>query len=192
MVPNDDEVKDFTSSKNSLVAFPYWAKVWPSSIALAAFIQRNSHLLANKKVAELAAGLALPSVVAATYAKLVWCSDLSAEAMQVAAESAASLHLKNITFEALDWNNLPRDFNAEVVLLSDINYDPAVFENLENVLIMLLNKGCTLLLATPHRLMAKPFIEKLTPYIREKHEECVKENNETTFISILVLRTTLV
>lgn len=167
--------------------FPYWARLWPSAIALAAFLQRNPQVVAGKQVAELAAGVGLPSLVAASYAQQVWCSDINEAAMQVTAKSARLHNLENVRCEACNWSNLPDDFNAEVVLLSDINYDPLSFEALEKVLKDLLRKGCTLLLATPQRLMAKPFLEQLYCFIASRHEEEVAADGQITRISIFVL-----
>jgi predicted nicotinamide N-methyase len=167
--------------------FPYWARLWPSSIALAAFLQKNPQWIAGKKVAELAAGLGLPSLAAASLAKQVWCSDISEEAMQAVAQSAKHHQLKNIQFESCSWSLLPLDFYADIVLLSDINYDPVEFDELEKVLTGLLHKGCRLLLATPQRLMAKPFLEKLSGYITAHYEEKLVSDGQTVFISILIL-----
>jgi predicted nicotinamide N-methyase len=165
----------------------YWARLWPSALALATFLQHTPQLIIGKKVAELAAGLGLPSLVAAAYAKQIWCSDISAEAMEVAKKGAVLHRLTNIQFEACNWNSLPVNFDAEVVLLSDINYDPKTFEQLERVIMDLLDKGCTLILSTPQRLMAKPFLEKLSNFKVSSHEEKVEADGQVTFISIFVL-----
>ena len=167
--------------------FPYWARLWPSAIALSAFLQKNPQWVAGKQVAEIAAGVGLPSLIAATHARQVWCSDISKEAMEVAAKSAVMHQLDNVQFVACSWSDLPTDFNAEVVLLSDINYDPEAFEELEKVLKRLLQWGCTLLLATPQRLMAKPFLEKLSGCIASSHEERVEADGQITLVSIFVL-----
>jgi predicted nicotinamide N-methyase len=167
--------------------FPYWSRLWPSAIALSKFIQHHPQLVAGKRVAELAAGVSLPSLVAATYAKSVWCSDISSEAMEVATQSAGMHQLENVQCEACSWSDLPTDFNAEVVLLSDINYDPDAFDELEIVLKRLIQRGCTLLLATPQRLLAKPFLEKLSGCIASSHEERVEADSQITLVSIFVL-----
>jgi predicted nicotinamide N-methyase len=187
-VPDEEVVKQLWVHEKPTREFPYWAKLWPSSIALSSFIQKHPHFVLGKQVAEIAAGLGLPSLVAAGSAKKVWCSDISAEAMQIAKQSATLNQLANIQFEACNWNKLPDDFYAEVVLLSDINYEPSVFDALEKVLTGLLKKGCTLLLATPQRLMAKPLFEKLVTFITDQFEESVNENERPVFISIFILK----
>ncbi len=167
--------------------FPFWARLWPSAIALATFIQKSPHWVVGKQVAELAAGIGLPSLVAAKYAQQVWCSDLVPEAMDIAAKSAEHHGLRNISFHACDWNHLPEVLMPEVLLLSDVNYDPAVFGSLWVLLEGFLQKGATILLATPQRLMAKPFLESLSGYITDSYEEYIEENSQKTFISIFVL-----
>ena len=108
--------------------------------------------------------------------------------MQVAAKSAALHQLQNILCEPCNWNSLPLGFSAEVILLSDINYDPAVFKALEKVLKRLMDNGCTLLLATPQRLMAKPFIERLLRYVVSQTIEEVDEKGAITSINIFILK----
>lgn len=187
-IPQISSVQTYVSQKTKKEPFPFWAKVWPSAIALAGFIQKNADIVAGKKVAELAAGLALPSLVAAAYAKQVWCSDISPQAMEMATKSASINQLTNMQFEPCNWNQLPPDFKADVVLLSDINYEPSVFDDLENVLKHLMDLGSTLILATPQRLMAKPLFEKLFPFIANQFEEQVFENETPVFISIFILK----
>lgn len=186
--PEPNEIRSHVEKENNAYDFPFWAKLWPSAIALASFIQQQPEWVAGKLVAELAAGLGLPSLIAASYATQVRCSDLNEEAMIFAEQSARLHQIENIQFETCNWSNPPDDLNAGVVLLSDINYDPDAFEALEKFLNDLLGKGCTLLLATPQRLMAKPFIEKLLPFVIAHSEETVSHEKEKANISIFVLR----
>jgi predicted nicotinamide N-methyase len=168
--------------------FPYWARLWPSAVALAGYLQKNTHLIKGKLVAELAAGIGLPSLVAAGYAENVWCSDLVAEAMDVLAKSAAHHQLENITAVACNWEHLPAALKPDVLLMSDVNYDPAVFSFLEKVFNNFLEMGTTILLASPQRLMARPFIEKLLPFVAEQSVEEVTIDHQPASISIFVLR----
>ena len=175
---------------NADTPFPFWAQVWPSAIALATFIENNPHYVQDKNVTELAAGLGLPSIVAARYAKQVLASDHAAASMQVLQQTVCFLGLyQRVSVMVQDWNNLPETFTADTILLSDINYDPAVFEGLFTVLQRLLNNGCTILLTTPQRLMAKPFIEKLLPFATRQETIPVLCCGEQVHISLLVLST---
>src|SRR5689334_17781361 len=62
---------------------PYWAQVWPSAYALCEFITEQPHWLRNKTVLELAAGLGLPSLLAAQLATEVTCSDYIPDAVEM-------------------------------------------------------------------------------------------------------------
>lgn len=167
--------------------FPYWAKLWPSAIAMCRFITANTHLVAHKQVLELAAGLGLPGLVAARYASHVTISDYLPEAMNMITASAAQSGYNNISCSRLDWYSLPPGLTTEVMLLSDINYDPAAFEVLYGVLSGFLDQGTRIILTTPQRLMARPFIEQLLPFCVQQEEIAVTHTGEETFITLLIL-----
>lgn len=190
-VPNEREVQDSYFRKKQMqeqAPFPHWAKVWPAALAMGDFIQQHPELVQNKNVLELAAGLGLPAFVAARYATTVCCSDYLEESVAVMAKSAQHLQLSNVTCLVLDWNHLPHDLTTDVLLLSDINYDPDQFIRLYEVLQQFLQRGTLILLATPQRLMAKPFIEKLLPFCRQQYEMPVYQQQQHTPVSILLLQ----
>jgi methyltransferase-like protein 23 len=172
--------------KNPSAAFPYWAQVWPSALALSEFITTNPFWVKDKKVLELAAGLGLPGLIAARYAAQVCISDYLPAAVAVQEKTVAHLQLKNVSCCLLNWNRLPTELTAEVVLLSDINYDPASFDKLFEVIQDLLQKGATILLSTPQRLMAKPFAERLLPFCLQQEE--IQVPSFSTMASVLVLQ----
>jgi predicted nicotinamide N-methyase len=167
--------------------FPYWARLWPSAISLATFIEAHPQYVDQKNVLELAAGLGLPSLVAAHVASQVVCTDLSEEAMQVAAKSAALAGLQHMQCRPMNWKALDENLTADVLLLSDVNYEPAVFESLLQVIQSFLKNGTTILLATPQRLMAKAFVEQLMPYCQHQEALEVKDSTGLHHISIFVL-----
>ena len=77
--------------------------------------------------------------------------------------------------------------NAEVLILSDVNYDPTQFETLTKLIDKFIHQGCTIILSTPQRIMASPFIQKLEASIKARYEATVEENGVNQEISILVL-----
>lgn len=167
--------------------FPYWAKLWPSSIALCEYISTHKELLKDKVVVELAAGLGLPSLLAAKFAGKVICSDYVEEALDTIKRSAALNQAGNMECRLIDWNHYPADLHTDIVLLSDINYDPGQFEILNRLLISLLQKGIIIVLSTPQRIMGKPFIEKLLPHCKEKQAVHVETGSERAEIFIMQL-----
>lgn len=173
---------------NPKTPFPYWTQVWPAALAMAEFLVRHPQLVQQKKVLELAAGLGLPSMLAATWADQVFCSDYLPEAVAVMQRSVVQNELANVTPLVLDWNHLPSDLTADVLLVSDINYEPKQFTVLYEVLHDFLNKGATILLSTPQRLMAKPFVEQILPLSKCVEEIEVSQHGEKSPISLFVLQ----
>lgn len=170
--------------------FPYWSKVWTAAYALAAFITAHPCYIENKKVLELACGLALPSLVAAKYASHIWSSDNVPNAAEVVKKSVTYNGFKNVTAAVLDWEKLSPEIVADVILLSDINYEPERFDALYNLLSLFLHNGTTIILSTPQRLMAKPFIERLLPFVIQQENTDVQEHDTAaiTPAAVFVLR----
>ena len=174
--------------KDPLTPAPYWAQVWPSAYALCEFIATQPHWLKNKKILELAAGLGLPSLLTAQFATQVTCSDYVPEAVELMQQSVQENKLKNINAMMIDWNHLPNDLSIDVLLFSDINYEPQAFETLFKVIISFLEKGTTILLSTPQRLMAKPFIDRLLPYSKLWEEKTIIAATPSVTCSVYVLQ----
>ncbi len=164
-VPINQQVEQYwLQNKLPQHQFPYWAKTWPAALGLCQFLVQNPAYITNKNILEIAAGLGLPSVLAAHYANHVLCSDYALDAMEYVKESATLNKLSNLETAIINWNNLPDNLSADTVLLSDINYEPEVFPQLTILFNKLLNAGKTIVLSTPQRLMAKPFIESIMLY----------------------------
>lgn len=173
---------------NSSFPSPYWAQVWPAARALCSFIAEQPHWIQHKKVLELAAGLGLPSLLAAQFADEVISSDYIEEAVESIQQSIEQNGFQNMQSRVLDWNALPANLTADVLLVSDINYEPAVFETIYKVIDNFLNAGTIILLSTPQRLMAKPFIERLAPFCVLQKEVIVKGTEPGIICTLLVLQ----
>jgi len=167
--------------------FPFWAKLWPSSIALLNVLKAHSHLIQNKHVLEIGAGIGLPSLMMADLAKSIQVSDYNLEAVALLQKNIEHLQLQNVEALQLDWNNLPEALHPEVVIFSDVNYDPTQFETLTKLIEKFLHQGSTIILSTPQRIMASSFVLALSTLIIADYVELVDENGVTKEISILVL-----
>ena len=167
--------------------FPYWAKVWPSAIALHNVLQKHPSLIRDKTVLELGAGIGLPSLMMAGITNSIQISDYNLDAVELLRKNIEHLELENAEALKLDWNALPETIHPEVIILSDVNYDPTQFETLTKLIEKFIHQGSTVILSTPQRIMASPFVQKLEGYIIERHEALVDENGIPKEISILVL-----
>ena len=188
--PNYELVKEIYTSlliMDPNTPFPFWAKLWPSSIALFDVLKARPHLIQNKHVLEIGAGIGLPSLMMAGVAKSIQISDYDKEAVALLQKNIEHLQLQNAEALQLDWNAIPENLQPDVILLSDVNYDPGQFDVLIHLIDKFMNQGCAIILSTPQRIMASPFVQKLEVSIIERHEAMVYENGIPKEISILVL-----
>jgi len=184
-VPQPTFVQQFYQSNKGDA---YWAQVWPASIGLCLFLYQYPEYITGKTVLELAAGIGLPGLFAAKKAKQVTITDRALFAEAFVAASAAHLQLSNVTAATLNWTEAPRTTLTDVILLSDVNYEPAVFEELQKVIDIFLTRHVTVIISTPQRLVAKQFISRLLPYVTQQWYTPVEHNNRETGISIFVLQ----
>jgi predicted nicotinamide N-methyase len=167
--------------------FPYWAKVWPSATALHNVLQKHPSLIRDKTVLELGAGVGLPALMIADITNSIQISDYNLDAVELLQKNITHLQLQNAQAIQLDWNNVPENMKAEVMILSDVNYDPTQFETLTKLIEKFIHKGCAIILSTPQRIMASPFVLALSEFIIADYVELVDENGIPKEISILVL-----
>lgn len=136
----------------------YWARLWPAALVLARFIDEYPERVTGRHCLELGAGLGLPSFTAARYTNKVVASDIAAGSLAAMKQTRAAGGYTNVEIRKIDWTVLEPDSDTDLVLLSDVNYDPAGFEALSAALHRFLTGGKEILLATPQRLMAKSFL----------------------------------
>ena len=189
-VPDPDQVKpiyDQLIASNPDTVFPFWAKIWPSSLALTSFLQKETQWIRSKHVLEIGAGIGLPSFSISREASTLVISDYSTEAVALMEKNIEYLVLQHAKAIYLDWNHFPSDLTADTVLFSDINYDPEQFEALLTLIKQLLEKGATVIIATPERISAVAFAVKLEPYVTSSVLETVETAHQTMDIRIFVL-----
>lgn len=189
-IPDYEQVKEVYEAiliDHPAEPFPYWAKLWPSSIALVQYLKANRIWIEHKNVLEIGAGLGLPSFMIAGYANSVQVSDYAPEAVELLEKNIQHLQLNNVQAMELDWNNVPDSIKPDVVLLSDVNYNPSQFDGLLQLITKLISEGTIVILSTPQRIMASPFVNAIQPLVKQTHVELVNENGKSVEISILVL-----
>jgi len=189
-IPEPGAIKsayDLQLSNTGASAFPYWAKIWPASIALAQFLEKRPTLYRGKEVVELAAGLGLPSMFAATLAKTVSCSDYEPAAVAMIEKSILHNRFTHVQTALVDWNTIREPLHGDLLLLSDINYDPNEFSTLQNVLTDFLGTNRPIILSTPQRLVAKSFIQSLAGHISESWDTVVEDSTGETPVSVFIL-----
>jgi predicted nicotinamide N-methyase len=96
---------------------PYWAELWPASLALAEELPD----VAGLRVVELGCGLAVPSLVAAARGAEVTATDWADDAIALVRENAARNGLK-LKAEVRDWRD-PWDARFDLVVAADVLYE---------------------------------------------------------------------
>jgi predicted nicotinamide N-methyase len=135
---------------------PYWAELWPSSLALARAIAGRA--LRGARTLELGCGLGLPSIAAALAGGRVLATDWSAEAV---AMTAGNAERNGATVETLvcSWTApepLLERAPWDLVLASDVLYEA---RNGDILLELLPRLTGDVLLADPGRRPAARFLE---------------------------------
>ncbi len=146
--------------------FPYWARIWPSAWAMVEYLDEHPELFNQKKVIEFAAGLGLPSLLTATRAESVIASDYLEEAVDYISKSILANRFTNMKATLYNWRDGLPDWEADLVLLSDTNYDTEDQAAVERLIRYYLNQGSTVLLTTPHRLAARELLQSLHEFCR--------------------------
>jgi predicted nicotinamide N-methyase len=169
-------------------SFPFWAKVWPSAVALSSFLEQYQDLVKNKTVVEIGAGIGLPSFSIADHVAEITITDYDVDAIDLLQKNIAHLGNQKIKAICADWNFFPTSICADVVLLSDTNYAPSAFQSLLTLIQKFLQKGATIIIATPVRITASPFIEQLEMHIIQRDLLELSYNGESSLIGLFVLK----
>ncbi|KAM3863979.1 histone-arginine methyltransferase METTL23 [Diretmus argenteus] len=125
----------------------YGMYVWPCAVVLAQYIWTHREELKHKTVLELGAGVGLPGVVAASCGAKVTLSD-SAElplCLENCRRSCEANSLAHVSVLGLTWGEISPDLlllpALDVILGSDVFYEPEDFESILVTIAFLLRKN---------------------------------------------------
>jgi predicted nicotinamide N-methyase len=167
LVPDPQQVEEYYRIASGKMPFPYWSKIWPSGVALASWLREEPQRIEGKLVLELGAGLGLPSLISAFYAARVIITDHVPEALKWSGLNVGALSLRNVECRLIDWHHdqVP---HSDVLLMSDVGYDPNDFERLRHLISEQIKIGGSVLLAVPERSVSLIFIEMLQEFYHSK------------------------
>jgi predicted nicotinamide N-methyase len=153
-----DDVDPVTFAEDERL--PYWAELWPSSVALARYIVCTTDLT-ERRVLELGCGLGLVGVVAAMHGARVLCTDYEGEALAFARHNARRNACSAMHFRLMDWRRPVLQQQYDVILASDVIYEARNFDPLVALLQRYLSRDGRALFAEPGRTNAVPFFALL-------------------------------
>jgi predicted nicotinamide N-methyase len=134
---------------------PYWAELWPSSLALARAI--SGRALRGARTLELGCGLGLPSIAAALAGGRVLATDWSPQAIELTGVNADrnGADLETLVCSWTDPDPLLERAPWDLVLAADVLYEA---RNGEALLPLLPRLCAEVWLADPGREPAAPFL----------------------------------
>ncbi|WP_418791195.1 class I SAM-dependent methyltransferase [Phosphitispora sp. TUW77] len=139
---------------------PFWAVLWPAALGMAEYFWENT-VFDGKRVLELGAGLGLVGIVAAAKGAEVVQTDFIPEALQLAKQNARINDINNIQYVLSDWRKFLLDEQFDIIVGSDILYEPTLHPFLKDIFKNNLKPGGVIILADPGRGDAKRFIDIL-------------------------------
>ncbi|MEM7369288.1 MAG: 50S ribosomal protein L11 methyltransferase [Bacteroidota bacterium] len=136
---------------------PYWAEVWPSAIALGTYLLSKEYLTPESQVLEIGCGLGVPGIVAGKIAKKVVLTDYLSDPLLFAKYNWNRNHLVEADCRLMDWRAPSSSLASDIVLASDVAYEPRAFDPLLASIPVLLKPHGRLILSEPRRPIAQPF-----------------------------------
>lgn len=138
---------------------PYWADIWPSARVLAERVVTLT--VDDRRFLELGCGAGLVSVAAAMAGFDVTATDYYEEALRFTALNVLVNTGALIDTRVADWRRFPHDIGRfELVVGSDVLYEPSHAGLIAAVLDRTLSARGTAIIADPGRLAAGQFIEE--------------------------------
>jgi predicted nicotinamide N-methyase len=138
---------------------PYWADLWPSARGL------TRHLLdrppTERRIVELGAGVALPSLALRSLGADPLATDYYADALRFAEANAARNRLGPLRTALLDWRDPALAERFELVVAADVVYEQRNGEALAALLPSILADGGRMLLADPGRVYFGEFRDRM-------------------------------
>lgn len=138
---------------------PYWADIWPSARVLAERVAGEP--VNERRYLELGCGTGVVAVAAAMAGFDITATDYYEEALRFTALNVLVNTGVLIDTRIADWRRFPHDIGRfDLVVASDVLYEPAHATLIAGVLDRTLNGRGTAIIADPGRLAAPQFVEE--------------------------------
>src|SRR3954465_13674429 len=160
---------------------PYWAELWPSSIALAQTV--GARALRGARTLELGCGLGLASIAAARAGGRVLATDWSAEALRFTSDNAARNGVEIETM-LVDWSSPESIVERgpwQLVLGSDVLYERRNVDQMLDLLPRLVDPSGEVWIADPGRQTSMAFLDRAA-------EDWIRRTTEHNRIEVHRLR----
>ncbi|MEL7367308.1 MAG: methyltransferase domain-containing protein [Myxococcota bacterium] len=165
---------------------PYWADLWPASIAMAKEIERGGIAVAGREVLEIGSGLGLVSLAAARAGANACATDWDEDALRYVHASAQANSLV-VKTARLDWRSPPIESPAEIVIAADVLYEERNVGDVARALPKLLKDDGEAWIADPGRVHLPAFIRAVSDF-EVAYVQRIEHTSAKTAVGIHLIR----
>lgn len=156
-----DRLIEREDGQNRVTRFPYWAEIWPASLALSQWFARDTPEAPSGTAVELGCGAGLVGVCLARLGWAVESTDFVEDALVFAAHNARLNRVESRhSVGYLDWSH-PVGKPTDCIVASDVAYEKKSQPYLARVLRRLLLPGGRFYISDPGRPASQPFFASL-------------------------------
>jgi len=102
---------------------PYWADIWPASVALSEYVVENKLEFRGKKILELGCGLGLVGIAVVAIGGDVLFTDNDSYALRFTRVNFKRNFNRSASVQLLDWRNSGNSHSFDIILAADILYE---------------------------------------------------------------------
>jgi len=168
---------------------PYWAELWPSSLAMAEYILNNKDNFSGKKILELGSGLGLAGIAAHFAGGEVLFSDYEKQSLEFCRKNFYLNFKSYPETELIDWRKIKTNQSFEIIIASDVLYETRFIDPFLNAIENMCKTGGFVYITEPNRTIAKPFFKKINPgFITDFQKEFkIQNGNKLNTVTIYKL-----
>ena len=140
---------------------PYWAELWPASIAMAEWLLEDQPIPSGSTALELGCGPGLAGVAAGAAGVETIVTDIESTALDMARHNWKTNLQREPEVLRLDWREPPSTLQVPYLIAADVAYEERFFGPLVSCAEQLLAPGGIWLLTEPGRPVARTFFSRL-------------------------------
>lgn len=137
---------------------PLFGSLWPAAEGLANYLLQKSWPLRGQRVLEIGCGLGLPSLLCAKLGAQVETMDHHPGVASLLARNCQRNKLKTLTFHLASFQNTSARLGTyDLIIGSDILYEPDLYPKLEDFILRHAAQNCQIIIADPGRYAVSRF-----------------------------------
>ncbi len=137
---------------------PLFGYLWPAAVGLAAYLQDGKISVQGQRVLEIGCGLALPSLLCSRLGAFVETMDHHPDVAALISRNCQRNRLPALPFHLTSFQNTKTILGPfDVIIGSDILYDPQSYPRLEQFIVQQAAQRCRIIIADPGRYAASKF-----------------------------------